>query len=135
MAKNETHYYVFGGWVTQRLYDENDMAEALNITRDQLIGTLSFGREGGEVIDGLGLSYHAHPLATGDGYRFHVDAYMDNLFRKALWDAGWRRVTPDAGKYGWVIHPDGGMIYIYNTAHQNQWEADGTLPPTDHVDK
>jgi hypothetical protein len=63
--------YYFGGWSTQLIYTEEEMAEACGFTHEQFMEHLLRGQ--------WGLSFHAHPLATGDQYQFNQITYDHNI--------------------------------------------------------
>jgi len=88
MPKERTRHYKLVGLATVLVYSQAEMAEALKLTETRLIGEL--GR-------GIGLSYHAHPDATGNGYEFNEESYQDNI---KVWDCytdGGHDMTPKLG--------------------------------------
>lgn len=73
MPTEMTINYVFGGPVAQDIYDENEMAAALDISVDELTG------KRGDPMDRPLLSCHAHPAATGGMHLYNRQAYTRNL--------------------------------------------------------
>jgi len=65
----ERNYKLYGP-ARVKIYSQGEMATVLGITETRLIGALG---------EGIGLSYHAHPYATGSGYEFNESAYRDNI--------------------------------------------------------
>ena len=55
------------------VYDEREMADALDISIDDLLEALRNGQ----------LNYYAHPHATGSGYEFQTQTYKDNIL---IWE-------------------------------------------------
>ncbi len=62
--------YRLAGPARVKIYSQHEMATALNLTETRLIGALG---------QGIGLCYHAHPDATGEGYWFNKTAYQANI--------------------------------------------------------
>lgn len=71
--------YFFTGPIVVNIYTEQEMADALGVSRDDLRAAIGRGQ----------LSYHAHPLATGGEYQFLRQSYVDNQAKwKCLQDGG-----------------------------------------------
>lgn len=67
-----TQHYRLSGSCSQYIWSEQEMAEALEISVEELVTAIGRGEYG----------YHAHPLATKGGYEFNDIAYNSNLKRK-----------------------------------------------------
>jgi len=70
MPDKVTQKYHFGGWQEVLIYSEQEMADALGISRNELRRA---------IADGL-LSYHAHPKSNAlREYQFNQISYDNNL--------------------------------------------------------
>jgi hypothetical protein len=80
MPREETHFYVFGGWATQDYYSEEEMAEALDMTVEALRAALDPSEYGPRhEPEHRGYCFHAHPFATGGKFLFTRGSYRHNL--------------------------------------------------------
>lgn len=85
MPEQVTQNYTLSGWQTVTLYTEQEMADALEITRAALREHLTAGR--------IGLAYHGNPLNTHNReYTFLPSTYLHNQAR-------WKCVTEAGGHY------------------------------------
>ena len=83
MPTEMTIDYIFTGNVTQDIYTEEEMADALDMTVDDLRRALDEDLYGpcSLLKDRPPLSFHAHPRVTGQGFLFNRAAYQNNLRR------------------------------------------------------
>jgi len=82
MPEIVTQHYAFSGWHTQLIWSEQEMADALGLTRAELRRALYDGR----------LVYHAHPTSNAlYEYQFHEQAYVENLARWLCLQTGGHR--------------------------------------------
>lgn len=84
--------YVLTGPATVLIYSQAEMATALGLTETRLIGALG---------QGVGLSYHAHPRATGGGYEFNEISYQSNVKVWSCYRDGGHVFRPDE-KYDYL---------------------------------
>lgn len=85
MPTQETTFYQLSGWSTQDIYSETEMAEALEMTVDELRAALDSESYGPCPFPEKHIySYHLHPLATGGVFKFNRSAYQVNLQRYNL---------------------------------------------------
>jgi len=84
--------YYLGGPTLTAVYTEVDMAAALGITESELVTALN---------SGIGLSYHAHPSATGEGYWFKEESYQNNQKVWTCHTSGGHQFDPDP-KYSYL---------------------------------
>lgn len=79
MPKLITRCYEFSGLSTVLLYSEQEMAEALQLTRPELRAAIARGE----------VRYHSHPSANVQGeYQFTAECYADNLLMQTCRRAG-----------------------------------------------
>lgn len=92
MPEMKTSFYELFGPATVKIYSQAEMAAALDLTETRLIGALG---------QGVGLCYHAHPDATGEGYWFNKKAYQANIKVWACYRGGGHQMKPDK-KYNYL---------------------------------
>lgn len=81
MPKEMTISYVMSGLVTQDIYSEKEMADALDISVQELRAALD-PSEYGPRKERLGYSYHIHPRANGgvnSEFLFNRTSYTRNI--------------------------------------------------------
>lgn len=85
MPKSVTQFYQMSGMVTQDIYSEQEMADALEMSVKELRSRLDHTEYGPRPNDDLpGFSFHAHPYANGGRngeFQFNQGAYVGNLWR------------------------------------------------------
>lgn len=89
MPKSIRQFYEFSGMVTQDIYSEQEMADALEMSVKELRSRLDSKEYGPRPNDDLvGLTFHAHPFANGGRngeFQFHRDSYVGNLWRMNMY--------------------------------------------------
>lgn len=74
MPHKATQNYQLTGWASVTLYSEQEMADALKISREKLREAIQSGK--------YGISYHGNPLNTFNReYTFLPSIYFDNIKR------------------------------------------------------
>jgi hypothetical protein len=81
MPEKITQNYVFGGWATQLIWSEQEMADALGISVRELRARLDWTEYGdGNHYEDIGLSFHAHPFSNAPRqFQFHEQSYLENI--------------------------------------------------------
>ena len=83
MPEERTQYYQLTGWATITAYSEEEMAQALSMTIEELRKTLQ-GKH-----NQAGLSYHAHPNSNPERqYIFNERSYAENIAKWQCVQAG-----------------------------------------------
>jgi hypothetical protein len=87
MPKVVSRNYVLSGPAKVKFYSQSEMATAMGISESELVEVSG---------QGVGIGYHAHPLATKAGYEFNEGVYSRNVRVWACLKSGGHRMRPDS---------------------------------------